>query len=246
MRGTILAVASVTALVVTFLVVSLHYRLSILNRSDLALHQKPLKPPELPQNCGEIRRAVALSAQSIVSGHEKAAKITKPLDADEVAIYKAVIEQWNSNDPAALNVSVKTFSLDTTLSSEAAECGCWAGLSAESLLTASHSFHILTENDLPKNHIRLVHPREQSASIAQNDPGVTIRDGRSVEDAVDNAFANGLFSMSEIVFDRGRQHALVSYAFHCGALCGSGATWAFEKVNGQWKNTGRECGGWVS
>lgn len=243
-RGTILAVLALVALVATLSLVSRNYRSSLLTPYDLGLHQEPPKPPQAPKDCGEIRRAVGLSAQAIASGHEKAAKITKPLDADEVAIYKVVIQQWNSNDPATLNVSDKTFPLDTTFSSETAECGCFAGLSAESLLRGSHSFHTLTENDLPRNGIRLVHPREQI--VAQNDPDMTIREGRPVKDAVDNAVANGVLSMSEVVFDMERHHALVSYAFHCGALCGSGATWIFEKVNGQWKRTDRECGGWVS
>ena len=245
-RETILVVAALIVLVVMFLVVSRHYRLSVLNPSELTLHRKPRKPPEPPQDCAEIRRGVVLSTQSIVSGHEKATKITRPLASDEVAIYQAVIQQWNSNGPTTLNVSAKTFSLDTTFSSETAECGCWAGFSAESLLKASHSFRILTENDLPKNGVRLVHPREQNAIVAQNDPNTAIRDGRSIEDAVDNAFAKGLFSLSEIVFDKERRHALVSYAFHCGALCGSGATWVFEKINGEWKKSDLACGGWVS
>lgn len=248
-RGTILAVTAVIALVAAFLVVSRHYGLSSLDPSDLTRHQKPQKPPEPPeppQDCGEIRRAVGLSTASIASGKEKATKVTRPLDADEVAIYKAVIQQWNSNVQAALNVSAETFSLDTTFPSETSECGCWAGFSAENLLKASHSFHILTENDLPKNGVRLVHFREQYATVAQNDPGVAIPNGRSVEDAVDTAFANGLFSMSEVVFDKDHHRALVSYAFNCGVLCGSGSTWILEKVDGQWKKTDRACGGWVS
>lgn len=178
-RRTVLAVTAGIALVVPFLVMSRYYRLSVLNYSDLTLHQKPRKAPEPPPDCGEIRRAVALSTPSIVSGHEKAVKVAGPLDADEAAIYKAVIQQWNSSSPTTLNVSSKTCSLDTGFSSETAECGCWAGFSAESLLKASHSFHSLTEDDLPRNGVRLVHAREQNAIVGQNDPGTTMRDGRT-------------------------------------------------------------------
>ena len=200
----------------------------------------------MPQDCGEIRRAVVLSAESIASGHEKALQSTRPLDADEISIYKAVIQQWNSNSPAALNVSNRTFPLGATFSSETEECGCWVGLPAESLLRASHFFHILTEDDLPKGGVRLVYPTTQNAVVAQSDPDTTIPGGRSVEDAVNNAVAKGLFSMSEIVFDEEHRHALVSYAFHCGALCGSGATWLYEKVNGNWEKMDLSCGGWIS
>jgi len=189
---------------------------------------------------------MALSARSVASWHERPIKIAAPLDADEVAIYRAVIRQWNSGERGALNVSAETFSIDVTFPSQEAECGCLAGLSPEGLLKASHSFHVLTRSDLPGKDIRLVDPNEQSALIAKNDPSVTIREGRSVHAAVENAFASGLFSLSEIAFDKERRHAVVSYGFHCGLLCGNGAMWVFEKTNGEWKRTDRMCGGWVS
>lgn len=70
--------------------------------------------------------------------------------------------------------------------------------------------------------------------------------GISVAEAVENGFAKGLFSLSEIAFDEERRHAVVSYGFHCGMKCGNGATLLFEKVNGKWKETDRTCGGWIS
>jgi hypothetical protein len=73
-----------------------------------------------------------------------------------------------------------------------------------------------------------------------------MRHGRPVDNAVSNAFAHGLFSMSEIVFDRGHLHAIVMYGFHCGLLCGNGATLVLDKVSGEWKVRDLACGGWVS
>ncbi len=67
-----------------------------------------------------------------------------------------------------------------------------------------------------------------------------------MEQAVDDAFATGLFSMSEIVFDAAHQKTLVTTGFVCGGLCGSGRTRLFEKVDGVWKERDLECGGWVS
>jgi len=223
---------------------SRYYRLEVLTPAELAPKQP--RPPEPPEDCTEIRRAMALSARSLVSGQEKPIKITTPLGADETAIYRAVIRQWSSNEPAVLHVSGETFPIDATSFSDRAECGCLSGLSVESLLRASHSFHILTPSDLPGKGIRLVQPDKQRSIVARNDPDTTVREERSVNDAVENAFANGLFSMSEIVFDKERHYALVSYSFHCGLLCGSGALWAFEKVNGEWRKTDRECGGWIA
>ena len=89
----------------------------------------------------------------------------------------------------------------------------------------------------------LVDPKKYARS---NDPSNTIPKGKCVEDAVKDAFASGLFSMSEIAFDKGHHYGVVSYAFWCGVMCGNGSTIVFEKVNGEWKNANRGCGGWVS
>jgi hypothetical protein len=116
----------------------------------------------------------------------------------------------------------------------------------ENLSAASHSFHELTPDDLPGTNARLVGPKKHAKIARANDPDKTIREGKSVENAVKDAFATGLFSMSEIAFDKDRHYAVVSYSFWCGSLCGHGATVVFEKVNGEWRNANRNCGGWVS
>jgi hypothetical protein len=120
------------------------------------------------------------------------------------------------------------------------------GTHVASLLNASHSFHTLTPNILPGENVRLVDPNKQSKTVYHNDPSNTIGKGKSVEDAVRDAFATGLFSMSEIAFDKESHYALVSFSFRCGSLCGSGATLVFEKVGAEWKKTDRNCGGWIS
>jgi hypothetical protein len=245
MRRRAAGLASITiGIAIVSLFVSKHHRVEVLTPTELTVKQS--KPPEERQDCGEIRRAMALSAAPIDSGHEKPVRIITPLDADEAAIYKAVIDQWNAGQRTALYVSTTTFSIYLPLPSEERVCGCEADLSSESLLKASHSYHLLTNSDLPGKHIRLINPHEQSPLIAKNDPGNTIREGKPIQEAVADAFASGLFSLSEIAFDQEHRHAIVRYAFHCGALCGNGSTWVFEKVNGKWKKTDLTCGGWVS
>ena len=95
-------------------------------------------------------------------------------------------------------------------------------------------------------NIRLVDADKQAVIVRSNDPNNPIREGKSVETAVNVAFSTGLFSMSEIAFDKEQRRALVSYSFGCGSLCGSGGVWLFEKVDGVWKKSERVCGGWIS
>jgi hypothetical protein len=111
---------------------------------------------------------------------------------------------------------------------------------------ASHSFHDLPSDVLARKSMRLVDPSKQAKIVHANDPNKTIRGSKSVDKAVKDAFTTGLFSMSEIAFDKELRHAAVSYSFWCGSLCGHGATLIFEKIGNEWKKTDRHCGSWIS
>jgi len=202
------------------------------------------KAPTLPKDCSAVQKALASESSLAPSRQPIESKV--PLNADEIAIYTAVVQKWVSDDPTSLNVSNRTLPLEVTADSMALiSCSCDSGIPPETLLKASLSFHRLTPAILPKE-VRLVDPEKQGARVRANDPQNTMGQGKSVGGAVANAFANGLFSMSEIAFDSEHKHALVRFSFVCGSLCGSGATALFEKVGGQWKRNDRTCGGWVS
>lgn len=82
--------------------------------------------------------------------------------------------------------------------------------------------------------------------MKQNDPGTAIRQGESVDEAVKNGFAHGLFTFSEIRFNKDHTIAVVSFSFVCGGLCGNGNTFVMAKrKTGEWKRV-HTCGGWVS
>jgi hypothetical protein len=94
-------------------------------------------------------------------------------------------------------------------------------------------------------NLRLVDPELQAREVRKNDPGNAIREGKSVDDAVGNGFTHGLFTLGEIQFDQSRTHALVSFSFWCGSLCGHGTTTLMEKKDGVWMRK-KQCGGWQS
>lgn len=99
---------------------------------------------------------------------------------------------------------------------------------------------------LQQRNIKLVATDAQLRKATNTDPERGIAKGKSVNDAVEAGFENGLFSLSEVAFDKDHHYAVVSYKFWCGLLCGSGATLVFEKVGDEWKRTERQCGGWIS
>ncbi len=196
---------------------------------------------------GALVLALAVLSAEAGPDRDKPIKNTAPLSADEIAIYRAVLRQYASSDSGSLNVSTRTYPLDAASPMTGpADSECLNGIQLENLTGLAHSFHDLTPEVLPAKNIKLVDPKQQSKIVRHNDPSKTIRNGQSVDTAVKDAFATALFSMSEIGFDKERSHAVVSYDFWCGSLCGNGATLVFEKVDGKWKKTSRNCGGWVS
>ncbi len=232
-------VVGISVLAVLVLVVSLplarSLHLAVLTPSELA--PKRLAPPAPPDDgCAQIQRALAGSPNKNPVGN------TNPFGADELAIYRGILELWNSKSRSPLNVSNKTFPIDHDLS----DCDCLKGIEPQDIASAAHSFHILTRDVLSGDNIRLVDVDKQVAIIHSNDPSNRIREGKSVETAVNGAFSSGLFSVSEIAFDKEHRRALVSYSFVCGSLCGSGGVWLFEKLDGVWKKSERVCGGWIS
>lgn len=226
------ALIAATALVLPF---SRLLQLAALHPAELAL-KAPNPPPPPDERCSQAQRTLADSA------HETAKREISPLTADEVAIYKAVLERWNTKSRKPLNVADKTMPLGRDIS----DCECLKDIDVKSFVNATRSFHVLQRNVVTSTSARLVKADSQSSMVQTTAPSDSISNRSSVNAAVDKAFDSGLFELSEIAFDNEHRHAIVSYSFVCGPLCESGGVWLFEKVDGLWKKSERVCGGWVS
>jgi hypothetical protein len=185
------------------------------------------------------------AAQS--SKERPATKSEVPLSADEIAIYPSLLRHYVPQASASLNVSARTYPLDpSSQMNRMSENDCLKGIKLENLNEVSHSFHDLTPDVLSGKNMRLVDPKRQGTIVRNNDPDKGMRAGKSVDGAVADAFSTGLFSMSEIAFDKERRYAIVSYRFWCGPLCGNGSTMVFQKFGEEWRRADRKCGGWLS
>jgi hypothetical protein len=190
--------------------------------------------------------AFVLPPLATTSDNSKPVKSTAPLSADEVAVYKAILQTYSKDKGTGLNISANTYPLDPTASTAGfGQPECLNGIQLDNLSTLSHSYHELSPEILPSKAMKLVDPKTHARVVRSNDPSNTIKKGKPVKDAVEAAFATGLFSMSEIAFDKEHHFAAVRYSFWCGSLCGHGSTMIFEKVNGEWRKV-RDCGGWIS
>jgi hypothetical protein len=95
----------------------------------------------------------------------------------------------------------------------------------------------------------------QQKTIKENDPQNLVKEAiddhervtdKQVDQSVKQAFETGLFTLSEIVFDKEHRRAVVAYSLVCGMCCAGTATrLVLKKVGQDWRMT-RRCGGWLS
>lgn len=174
----------------------------------------------------------------------------EPLTDEQLAVYRVVIDNYMKGSRGSLNVSDTTYPLD--LDGPFSGEDCTAGIQPEqhdARVPVVHTF-----NSTLSSSVVLVDSKQQEAKVKQSDPENLIKkaiDGHEpvtddqVKHSVQTAFSVGLFSLSEILFDNGHRHAIVSYSFHCGMLCGNGGTSVLQKTGNKWK-VKKTCSSWVS
>lgn len=190
----------------------------------------------------------ALAAAALAAAQEdsdaKPKLSEKPLSAEQLSIYRSVLGNWMESELSTVNLSIQMVSLDSNGPFDDGECA--KGLDLEPVQPGViHRFRVQDLAQLESKNIVLVDPDRQRKEVADNDPERTIHDGKTVEEAVNNGFAHGLVTLSEIRFTKDHKLAIVSYGFFCGSLCGNGGTVVLEKTDAGWRRKTR-CGDWVS
>ncbi|HKD81668.1 MAG TPA: hypothetical protein VKH81_18390 [Candidatus Angelobacter sp.] len=175
-----------------------------------------------------------------------------PLTAEQIAIYRTFLENY-VGAPPPLHLANRTEALpideadDSTEDDSDARClKDFKKLKLVNEKEAGTVVHTLDPSLATKDHIILVDPDAQGIQVKANDPSKTMREGKTSEDAVNQAFATGLLTMSEIVFDQRHRVAIMSFSFWCGRTCGHGAVLLFKKTGKRWKISKRPCVEWIS
>jgi hypothetical protein len=170
------------------------------------------------------------------------------LTDEQIAIYRTVLRDYLRGSDGSLNVSVMTEPLDQSDES------CLKRMRLENLKLSALVIHKLGQSLASDTKIVLVDPERQRDAIKANDPQNLMKKAidehervtnEQLDQSVKQAFRTGLFTLSEIAFDKEHDRAVVSYSFVCGMLCGHGNTLVLKKIGQNWKITKR-CGGWVS
>lgn len=179
------------------------------------------------------------------SDDENKTKVSKEQLSDErVAVYHDFLASWMGTEIAQVNLAIETIPLDKDWAGDPE--GCRKGLELEPVTAGeTHYFRAVDGWRIGGDKLRLVVAETQEEEIKKNDPWSGIKQGHSVDDSVRNGFNHGLFSFSEIQFDKKHEHAILKFSFHCGSLCGNGGTVVLTKTKDGWKQTG-ECARWIS
>jgi hypothetical protein len=174
------------------------------------------------------------------------------LTSEQIAVYRAVLQDYLGDSKAVLNLADKTDPVESPASAFNGSCQDDRTKQAiPSLIPIVHRFSKSTALG-PK--VIIVDPDQQREKIKTSDPQNLIKKAiddheavpeNQLDDNVKQAFANGLFSFSEIIFDKWHRRALVQYGFVCGMLCGHGNTLILKKVGKDWK-VSKTCSSWVS
>lgn len=163
-----------------------------------------------------------------------------PMSADQIAVYQAFLASYaNGSKSAHLNLANRTYPL-----SEDGRANC-SNMQLDKEIHSEFVIHQFSEDTALSLNITLVDPEKQRKKVKQNDPSRTMQQGKPVDDAVRIAFAAGLLSLSEVAFDKDHEHAVMSFSFVCGSLCGHGETIVLEKKDGKWKRS-KQCSSWIS
>ena len=191
---------------------------------------------------------LVLSALRLASGQQSQEAKTivsdRSLTTEQLAIYKTMLASWFEGEKISGNLAIQTEPLD--IKADYWDSSCFKGLLLENISPGIvHRFRAEDLDSLGSGALRLVDPEDQSKVIHEHDPGNAIRDGKPVDDAVEDGFSHGLLTLSEIRFDKTHTHALVQFSFRCGMLCGHATPMLLEKKNGIWKRKAM-CGGYVS
>ena len=198
---------------------------------------------------------VALSLSLAARSRDDAPKLKvsgESLTREQAAVYRAVLQDVLSNSKDMLNLANTT---EPIRQPGALFNGACPKTSQPQVAQYSPSaVHHLDPALVQNLKIVLVDPGPQEEKIKKGDPAILMRrviDDRQdvpqkqIDDATGQAVKNGVLTLSEIIFNKKRNRALVSYSFVCGELCGYGNVLVLRKVGEKWKIY-RTCEGWVS
>ena len=181
-------------------------------------------------------------------GEPKPTVSNDSLTVEQLAIYRVVLNNYRKGDKSAMNLSDRTDLLQSVPGSP--DLACTNRIKAGD----STVVHRITDAAALGPGLVLADPDRQQEEIDKNDPQNLVKRAiddhekvtdKQLDETIKRAFETGLFSLSEIAFDKEHRYAVVAYSFVCGGLCGNGETLVLRRTGQAWKIV-KHCSTWVS
>jgi hypothetical protein len=177
---------------------------------------------------------LSLVALPIQDDEPKPVLSQDPLTAEQIAVYRAMLADYTKGEDVALNIQ--------------------EDVAAQAQPTPTPIVHRMDPSVALNAKMVLVDPQQQAAIVKKNDPQNLVMkvidshepvSDSDLDKSINTAFSTGLFTCSEIIFNKKHTRAILEYSFVCGRLCGHGNIVTLKKVRNHWK-VSKVCGGWVS
>jgi hypothetical protein len=165
---------------------------------------------------------------------------------DERDLYAALLDLYvpdfrklTGTNPPFINLANTTTPLD--VSREVKENKeCLRRIILDDPKRTIRQVHALDADLVSGRDLRLVDSTQQSAILG------AISHGRSATTSGQLTLEANLLQLSEIALDKTHGFAAIRYTFSCGNVCGRGGIVIFEKSGDEWRESDRQCVGWIS
>jgi hypothetical protein len=167
---------------------------------------------------------VTLLLNTIYSAEASKPESSKePLTAEQVSVYRAFLENMLTSSTLHLPLHLVNETDPFVLSSFLLNQECVKGLQLEDVTDSAHVRHRLAEGVILNLKIVLVDSVKQRGRPEKGDSA-----NRAIDDEQH-------LILSEILFDKNHQHAVVSYIFEGDGMSGAVQTQILKKSGDTWK-----------
>jgi hypothetical protein len=123
---------------------------------------------------------------------------------------------------------------------------CLNGIELENVSGAQRIIHTFGPEITKGRDLKLVDRHEQLKLLKQRDASPTVPKEKLSAESQQTSSELNFLVLSEIVFDKRHQFAVVKYLLICGEHCASGTTHVMERVDGKWAASSRPvCAGFI-
>jgi hypothetical protein len=165
-----------------------------------------------------------------------------PFSEEQLSVYRGFLDMLSVLH--SRNLSTVSIPFDFTGFPETRPC--LNGIELENVSEAQRTTHTFGPEIMKGRDLKFVDRQEQIKLLKQRDASPTVPKEKLTAESKQTGSELNFLVLSEIVFDKKHQFAVVKYLLICGEHCASGTVRFMEKVDGKWVASSRPaCAGLI-